>query len=145
MPSAGESGNETLRIARRISRANCYVNEILPRSLKSTDRETGLSKLKRQCVDAAIQSSQSDGVVRADTSPLAITVAVKRLLRSDRLGVALNAVHTSPVTWPARALRSIASVTRCRAFSPSSSSANAVRDSKTLSVGESSLRSRSSR
>ena len=43
------------------------------------------------------------------------------------------------------AFRSIASYVRWRAFSRSSSSANAVSDSMILSVGESSVRSRSSR
>jgi site-specific DNA recombinase len=50
-----------------------------------------------------------------------------------------------PVTWPAFAFRTIASSVRCRARSRSSSSAYAVSDSMILSVGESSVRSRSSR
>jgi hypothetical protein len=45
----------------------------------------------------------------------------------------------------ARAFLSIVSVTRCRAFSRSSSSANAVTDRSSLSVGPLSVRSRSSR
>ena len=53
--------------------------------------------------------------------------------------------HLPPVTWPALAFRVIVSIIRWRAFSRSISSAIVWIDSMTFSMGESSVRSRSSR
>ena len=91
---------------------------------------------------AALENQPHDrGLRLVDLPPHAGTLRRRRA--GDRDVVVPNT--RPPATCPARAFRNIASVVRCRAFSRSSSSAKAVSESMILSVGESSVRSRSSR